>query len=92
MPSKMSKRSKFTTQGHEEMQLQCNKTEKHDKSDWHISHNAHQNAFETLIQYIKDEIVAKKEKYIILQISTNIMRHCCRNCWEIQNHSIMPPS
>lgn len=61
MPSKMSKRSKFTTQGHEEMQLQCNKTEKHDKSDWHISHNAHQNAFETLIQYIKDEIVAKKK-------------------------------
>ena len=39
---------------------QCNKTEKHDKSDWHISHNPHQNAFETFIQYIQDKIVEKK--------------------------------
>ena len=43
------------------MQLQCKETEKHDKSGWHISRNAHQNAFETLIQYIQDEIVEKKE-------------------------------
>ena len=43
------------------MQFQCNKTKQHDKSDWHISDNAHQNAFETYIQYIQDEIVEKKE-------------------------------
>ena len=42
------------------MQLQCNETEKHDKSDWCISRNAYQNAFENLIQYIQDEIVGKK--------------------------------
>lgn len=53
--------TKFTIQGHEEMQFQCNKTKQHDKSDWHISDNAHQNAFETYIQYIQDEIVEKKE-------------------------------
>ena len=47
------------------MQLQCNETEKHDKSDWHISRNAHQNAFETLIQYIQDEMVKKKGVFII---------------------------
>ena len=51
----------FTTQGHEEMQLQCNKTEKRNRSDWHISRNVHENAFETLIQYIQEEILEKKE-------------------------------
>ena len=53
-------KAKFTTQGHEEMQLQCNRTEKHDKSDWHISRNAHHNGFETLIQYIQEEILENK--------------------------------
>ena len=52
------------------MQFQCNKTKQHDKSDWHISDNAHQNAFETYIQYIQDEIVEKKRS--ALQISTYI--------------------
>ena len=42
------------------MQLQCNETEKHDKSDWRISRNAYQNTFENLTQYIQDEIVEKK--------------------------------
>ena len=42
------------------MQLQCNRTEKHDKSDWHISRNAHHNGFETLIQYIQEEILENK--------------------------------
>ena len=42
------------------MQLQCNETEKHDKSDCRISRNAYQNSFENLIQYIQDEIVQKK--------------------------------
>ena len=51
----------FTTQGHEEMQLQCNKTEKRNRSDWHISRNVRENAFETLIQYIQEEILEKKE-------------------------------
>ena len=42
------------------MQLECNRTEKHGKSDWHISRNAHHNAFETLIQYIQEEILENK--------------------------------
>ena len=46
------------------MQLQCNETEKHDKSDWHISRNDHQNVFETLIQYTQDEMVKKKGVFI----------------------------
>ena len=46
------------------MQLQCKETEKHDKSDWHISRNAHQNAFENLIQFIQDEIVEQKVHYL----------------------------
>ena len=44
------KKATFTIQGYEEVQFQCDKTEKHDKSDQHISHNAHQHAFETLMQ------------------------------------------
>ena len=59
----------ITTQSHEEMQLQCNKTEKHDKSDWHISRNAHQNAFETLIQYVQEEILEKKEVHYLADIN-----------------------
>ena len=53
-------KSKFTTQEHEEMQLHSNETEKHDKSVWHISCNAYQNALQTLIQEMQDDIVEKK--------------------------------
>ena len=42
------------------MQLHSNETEKHDKSVWHISRNAYQNALETLIQEMQDDIVEKK--------------------------------
>lgn len=47
------------------MQLHSNETEKHDKSVWHISRNAHQNALETLIQEMQDEIVEKKVHYLV---------------------------
>ena len=57
------------TQGHEEIQLQCNEAEKQNKSDCHISPNTYQNAFETLVQCIQDEIVEKKEVHYLADIN-----------------------